>query len=52
MKFDRSNKFDLCCYGQVNSLLLRSSGLVNTLGGNIYFAVVGIKEDWRYEELQ
>ena len=27
MKFDRSNKFDLCYYGQVN-----------TFGGNIYFA--------------
>ena len=25
--FDRSNKFDLCYYGQVN-----------TFGGNIYFA--------------
>ena len=23
MKFDRSNKFDLCYYGQVNSLLLK-----------------------------
>ena len=27
MKFDRSNKFDLCYYGQEN-----------TFGGNIYFA--------------
>ena len=27
MKFDRSNKFDLCYYGQVN-----------TFGGNTYFA--------------
>ena len=27
MKFDRSNKFDFCYYGQVN-----------TFGGNIYFA--------------
>ena len=27
MKFDRSNKFDLCYYGQVN-----------TFGSNIYFA--------------
>ena len=27
MKFDRSNKFDLCYYGKVS-----------TIGGNIYFA--------------
>ena len=36
MKFDRSNKFDFCYYGQVNSLRLKSSvasnGQVNTLG--------------------
>ena len=25
MIFDRSNKFDLCYYGQVNSLLLKLS---------------------------
>ena len=25
MKFDRSNKFDLCYYGQVKSLRLKSS---------------------------
>ena len=25
MKFDHSNKFDLCYYGQVNSLRLKSS---------------------------
>ena len=25
MKFDRSNKFDFCYYGQVNSLQLKSS---------------------------
>ena len=25
MKFDRSNKFDLCYYGQVNSQGLKSS---------------------------
>ena len=25
MKFDRSNKFDLCYYGQVNSLRLKLS---------------------------
>ena len=31
MKFDRSNKFDLCYYGQVN-----------TFGGNINFAGDGI----------
>ena len=37
MKFDRSNKFDLCYYGQVNSLRLKSS-IVNIFGGNIYFA--------------
>ena len=37
MKFDRSNKFDLCYYGQVNSLRLKSS-VVNTFGGIIYFA--------------
>ena len=44
MKFDRSNKFDLCYYGQVNSLRLNQAyqayGQVNTNwgGGNIYFA--------------
>ena len=40
MKFDRSNKFDFCYYGQVNSLRLKSSvaSKVKTLGGNIYFA--------------
>ena len=43
MKFDRSNKFDLCYYGQVNSLRLKYSvasqnGQVNTFGSNIYFA--------------
>ena len=41
--FDRSNKFDLCYYGQViNPLWLKSSVAskweVNTFGGNIYFA--------------
>ena len=46
MKFDRSNKFDLCHYGQVNSLLVKSMGLrkrqENTFGGfNIYFAGYG-----------
>ena len=38
MKFDRSNKFDFCYYGQVNSLRLKSSGEITPLGGNIYFA--------------
>ena len=42
MKFDRSNKFDLCYYGQVNLLQLKSSvasKLVSiiTFGGNINF---------------
>ena len=37
MKFDHSNKFDLCYYEQVNSLRLKSS-VVNTFGGNIDFA--------------
>ena len=32
MKFDRSNKFDFCYYGQVN-----------TFGGNIYFAGDGTR---------
>ena len=42
MKFDSSNKFDLCYYGQVNSLRLKSSVAskwpVNTFRGNIYSA--------------
>ena len=42
MKFDRSNKFDLCYYGQVNLLRLNQvwirNGQVNTFEGNIYFA--------------
>ena len=38
MKFDRSNKFDLCYYGQVNSLRLKSSVASK---GNIYFAGEG-----------
>ena len=29
MKFDRSNKFDLCYYGQVNSLRLKSNVVQN-----------------------
>ena len=43
MKFDRSNKFDFCYYGQVNSLRLKSSvaskwAIKHPLGGIIYFA--------------
>ena len=42
MKFDRSNKFDFCYYGQVNSLRLKSSvaskWASKHLWGNIYFA--------------
>ena len=45
MKFGRSNKFDLCYYGQVNSLRLKSNVVSNwqvkTFGGNTYFAVDG-----------
>ena len=45
MKFDRSNKFDLCYYGQVKSLRLKSSvaskWASNHLWGNIYFAGEG-----------
>ena len=43
MKFDSSNKFNLCFYGQVNSMLLKLSepskgaSTVITFGGNIYF---------------
>ena len=52
MKFDRSNKFDFCYYGQVNSLRLKSSvqlrnGQVNTFGGNIYFAGDGARKEGR-----
>ena len=42
MKFDRSNKFDFCYYGKVNSLRLKSSvaskWASKHLGGIIYFA--------------
>ena len=42
MKFERSNKFDLFYYEQVNLLRLKMSVTskweVNTFGGNIYFA--------------
>ena len=45
MKFDRSNKFDLCYNRQVNSLRLKSSvaskWASNTYGGNIIFAGYG-----------
>ena len=47
MKFDRSNKFDLCYYGQVNSLWLKSSvaskWASKLLWGNIYFAGNGTR---------
>ena len=46
MKFDRSNKFDLCYYGQVNSLRLKSSvaseWASKHLWGIIYLAGDGI----------
>ena len=49
MKFDRSNKFHLCYYGQVNTLRLKSSvaskWALSIFGGNIYFAGVGIERD-------
>ena len=42
MKFDRSNKFNFCYYGQVNSLRLQSSVASKRasehFGGTIYFA--------------
>ena len=39
MKFDRSNKFELCYYGQVNSLRLKSSVVSKwASGGSIYFS--------------
>ena len=45
MKFDRSNKFDICYYGQVNLLRLKSSVASKWarkhLWGNNYFAVNG-----------
>ena len=49
MKFVRSNKFDLCYYGQVNSLRFKSSvaskWAVNTYGGIIYFACDGTSSE-------
>ena len=42
LKFDRSNKFDLCYFGRVNLLLLKSIAAIKwaseDLWGNIYFA--------------
>ena len=43
MKFDRSNKFDFCYYGQVNSLRLKTRvaskwASKHFFGGTIYFA--------------
>ena len=42
IRIDRSNKFDLCYYRQVNWLRQKSRVAlkweVNTFGGNIYFA--------------
>ena len=50
MEFERSNKFDLCYYGQANLLRLRlsvaSKWQVNTYGGNIYFAGDGTIAWW------
>ena len=46
MKFDRSNKFDFCYYGQVNLLRLKlsvaSKWASKHLWGTIYFAGDGI----------
>ena len=39
MKFDRSNKFDFCYYGQVNSLRLRSSEAWKCMGNWKHFGV-------------
>ena len=40
MKFDRSNKFDFCYYGQVYSLRLKSSVLLRNghVNEHLYFA--------------
>ena len=54
MKFDRSNKFDFCYYGQVNSLRLKSSVASKWAsehlggGGTIYFAGDGTSSWWCY----
>ena len=41
MKFDRNNKFELCYYGEVNSLRLKSSVVSKWaskhIGDNIFF---------------
>ena len=50
--FDRSNKFDLCYYGQVNSLRLKSSvaskWASKHLWVNIYFAGNGTTKHKKY----
>ena len=56
MKFDRSNKFDLCYYGQVNSLRLKSSAASkwankHFLWGNIYSAVDGTFKNIKIKEI-
>ena len=38
MKFDCSDKFDLCYYGRVNSQQMKSKWARKHLRGNIYFA--------------
>ena len=48
MKFDHSNKFDLCYNGQVNSLRLQSSvaskwAYISAFWGTIYFVGDGTK---------
>ena len=47
MKFDRSNKFDLCYYGKVNSLRLKSSvaskWASKHIWGNNFFAGDGTR---------
>ena len=40
MKFDRSNKFDLCYYGQVNSLRIKSSSNRQTHLGVTFILLV------------
>ena len=46
MKFDRSNKFDLCYYGQINSLKSSeaSKWASKHLWSNIYFAGDGTSQ--------
>ena len=38
MKFDRRNKYDFCCYGQVNCTSVLRNKKVSTFDGTIYFA--------------